>query len=109
MMPLFAELEQEVADLGLDKDKAFAAAFRLIRKYAEGIWMPTLRFVGGEYDRLEMFGASLLNALPTLVAAGHEGASSRTFYPFLVEGYDSKRDIFSAMTLQELEGRMKTE
>lgn len=105
------KLEQEVADLGLDKDKAFAAAFRLIREYAEGDLDAYLTLCEREYDRLEMFGASLLNALPTLVAAGDTKVQEHAvrFIRSLLKDMTVNEIYFSAMALQELEGRMKTE
>lgn len=105
-----AKLEQEIIDLGLDSNRAFGSAFRLIKKYAEGDLDAYLTLCEREYGILkDMFGTSLLHMLPTLVALGDAKVQEHAvrFIRSLLEDMTVDEIYISAMALQELEGRLK--
>ena len=104
------ELEQEIAGLGLDGGKAFSAVFRLAKKYAEGDLDAYLTECEREYDTLgDAFGLTLLNALPTLVAAGDAKVAAHAvrFIRSKLEGMTVNEIYFAAMVLQSLEEQAK--
>lgn len=104
-----AKLEQEIIDLGLDSNRAFGSAFRLIKKYAEGDLDAYLTLCEREYGILkDMFGSSLLHALPKLIATGDAKVQEHAirFIRSLLEEMTVNEIFTSTIALQELEGRL---
>ena len=108
----FRTLKQEIEDLGLNADKHYNAAFRLIEKYAEGDLEAYLTLCEREYDALDdFFRSSFVNALPSLLASGDAKMleQANRFLRSKLENMTVNEIFFTSMAIQELEERINAE
>lgn len=108
----FFALKQEIEGYGLNKNKEFEPAFRLIEKYAEGDLDAYLALCEKEYSKLPTScRATFIDAIPNLINTNDRTIleHANRFVRSQLETMEVNEIYFAAVTIQKLEEKINEE